>query len=230
MKIPSHGKLLPWRHLSHFTAGSAAAEAKVRLLPVAAAFDPAYDEAEQSGPGTAERKAPMARILPILALLIVAVPAVAEVVDVAESGFTSHNEITVNAAPDLVWSALTGSVGQWWHPDHTWSGDAANLTMDPRAGGMFSENLPDGGSVEHMRVLYADSGRLLRLGGGLGPLQGMAVTGVLTVEFAATESGTGLTVTYTVGGYAVGGLQGIAGPVDGVVRQQFERLKAFIEG
>ncbi len=40
------------------------------------------------------------------------------------------------------------------------------------------------------------------------------------------SAGTLLTVTYVVGGYTADGLEALAGPVDGVIVEQFERLKA----
>jgi uncharacterized protein YndB with AHSA1/START domain len=158
-------------------------------------------------------------------LLLLSSVSVAEVVDQAPGGFTSRSVHVVVASPDQVWAGLTNDIGQWWHPDHTWSGDAANLYLDGKAGEEFGEKLPGGGTVTHMEVVYADKGKMLRLRGSLGPLQAMAVVGVLTVEMAAVEAGTQLTVTYAVGGY---GVEGLAGPVDGVIVEQFERLVAYL--
>jgi len=170
------------------------------------------------------------RLLILLGLLasLLASTSAAEVVDVDPAGFTSRSVHDFAAAADEVWQALTNDINQWWHPDHTFSGDAQNLFLDARAGQMFGEKLPGGGSVLHMEVLQADPGKLLRLRGGLGPLQAMAVVGVLSVEFAALGEGTRLTVTYVVGGYADGGLAAIAGPVEGVVVEQFQRLRGFL--
>jgi len=166
-------------------------------------------------------------LLLVLVLTMVLIPATsAEVVDQTPAGFTCRLLIDIPAAPDEVWRALTDDIDQWWNPDHTWSGDAGNLSLDAEAGEEFAEKLPDGGSVTHMEVVSAAPTKLLRLRGGLGPLQGMAVVGVLSVEFSAQETGTLLTVTYVVGGYTAGGLEDLAGPVDGVIVEQFERLKA----
>jgi hypothetical protein len=159
-------------------------------------------------------------------LLLLSSVSVAEVVDQAPGGFTSRSVHVVAASPDQVWVGLTDEIGQWWNPDHTWSGDAANLFLDGKAGEEFGEKLPGGGTVTHMEVVYADQGKMLRLRGSLGPLQAMAVVGVLTVEMAAVETGTQLTVTYAVGGY---GVEGLAGPVDGVIVEQFERLVGHLK-
>ena len=77
-----------------------------------------------------------------------------------------------------------GQGRRWWDPAHTWSGSARNLKLEPKAGGCFCEKLADGGSVQHGRVIFAQPGKLLRLEGALGPLQDMAVTGVLSFNLA----------------------------------------------
>lgn len=159
-------------------------------------------------------------------MIVLAPVAEAEVVDQTPAGFTSRLLIDFDAAPDEVWRALTSDIAQWWNPDHTWSGDAGNLFLKAEAGEEFGEKLPHGGTVTHMEVQSAAPGKLLRLRGSLGPLQSMAVVGVLSVEFAEQDAGTLLTVTYVVGGYTAGGLEPLAGPVDGVIVEQFERLKA----
>lgn len=168
------------------------------------------------------------RLVMTVLLMLTSVVATAEVVDKAPAGFTSRSVHMTAAAPDQVWKALTVDIGQWWNKDHTWSGDAGNLFLDGEAGEEFGEKLPGGGTVTHMEVLYADEGKLLRMRGSLGPLQSMAVVGVLTVEMAAVEAGTQLTVTYAVGGYGPGGLEGLAGPVDGVIVEQFKGLVAYL--
>ncbi len=83
--------------------------------------------------------------------------------------------------------------------------------------------------MRHLTVVYADQGKLLRLSGGLGPLQGLAVTGSMTWTFTDANSGTRLVLTYTVGGYAPGGVDAIAKPVDAMLTGQVQRLKRFIE-
>lgn len=161
------------------------------------------------------------RLFLTTSLLLLSTVALAEVVDQAPGGFTSRSVHVVAASPDQVWAGMTNDIGLWWHPDHTWSGDAANLFLDGQAGEEFGEKLPGGGTVTHMEVVYADKGKLLRLRGSLGPLQAMAVVGILSIEMANLEIGTQLTVTYAVGGY---GVEGLSGPVDSVIVEQFERL------
>ncbi len=168
------------------------------------------------------------RYLLIFLLALTSAASQAEVMDQSPAGFTSRSVHVSTAAPDQVWQGLTKDIGKWWNADHTFSGDAENLFLEAEAGEEFGEKLPGGGTVTHMEVVYAEKGKVLRLRGGLGPLQAMALVGVMTVELAAVEAGTELTVTYVVGGYAPNGLEGLAGPVDGVVVDQFKGLVAYL--
>ena len=103
-----------------------------------------------------------------------------EVVDRSATGFTSRNIAHVEADADTVYRVLAENVDRWWDAAHTYTGDSTNMSLDATAGGCLCETLPDGGSVEHMRVVYAEPGKTLRLQGGLGPLQSMAVAGAMT--------------------------------------------------
>lgn len=155
--------------------------------------------------------------------------AVAEVTDKAANGFTSVNRITVKRAPDTVWQALI-NIGHWWSKDHTYSGDASNFYLEPRAGGCFCESLPSGGSVEHLHVVFVQRPKTLRMVGGLGPLQALGVTGSWTFDLVARpDGGTDITLTAVVGGYRKEGLDGFAAPVDGVLHEQLGRLAALVD-
>jgi hypothetical protein len=68
----------------------------------------------------------------------VAGPALAEVKSVAPNGFEVATMATIAAPADRVYSAL-GEVGRWWSPSHTFSRDAARLSIELRAGGCFCE-------------------------------------------------------------------------------------------
>ena len=170
---------------------------------------------------------PVAAAVAIAALLSMA-GAQAELLKSSDSGFTARNVVTIAAPPEAVWAALI-EPARWWNAAHSWSGKAANFSLDARAGGCFCERLPNGGSVEHQRVLFANPGTLLRLSGGLGPLQPESVSAVLSWELKADGNGTRLTQTYAVGGQVDGGLNGWAAPVDGVIREQLERLQRLLE-
>jgi uncharacterized protein YndB with AHSA1/START domain len=163
-----------------------------------------------------------------LAILLSAGVARAEIADSAAGGFTIKIATSLHASPADVYSRIV-RVGDWWSSQHTYSGDTHNMSIDPRAGGCFCEKLPDGGSVQHMEVVQARPGRLLRMYGGLGPLQGLAGAGPMTFDLKPAEGGTRLEFSYTVSGYLPQGLAGWAGPVNEVLSMQIARLKSYVE-
>jgi uncharacterized protein YndB with AHSA1/START domain len=168
-------------------------------------------------------------ILPVLLLLIGTGRARAVVVDSTQAGFLVRSETVVQAAPDSVYRALTARIGAWWDPEHTFSGDSRNLSLDATPGGCFCERLPGGGGVRHLTVAFASPGRLLRLTGALGPLQGAGIAGSLTWSLSPAPGGTAVRLDYSVGGYFPGGLPAMAPAVDAVLGAQVSRLKRLVE-
>jgi uncharacterized protein YndB with AHSA1/START domain len=156
------------------------------------------------------------------------VSAAADVVDSTAVGFTLKTSVQVAAPADRVFRALV-DVGSWWSKDHTYSGDARNMSIAAQPGGCFCEKLPNGGGVEHGRVVTLMPGTLLRIDTALGPLQELGVSGSLTWQLAGAGPRTTITMTYLVGGYAPGGLDKLAAPVDQVLTQQVQLLKAYVE-
>lgn len=159
-----------------------------------------------------------------LPLLLAAAPASAEIVAASDTGFTSRHALTVAAPPAKVWELLLHP-GSWWAASHTYSGSAANLSLDARPGGCWCEKTADGG-VEHMRVVYVAANDTLRMTGGLGPLQAMPVAGVMTITLKPAGAGTALAIDYVVAGP---GLAGVGAVVDQVLGSQWTRLKAAAE-
>ena len=177
---------------------------------------------------------PIFRLSPALAVLalIAAAPAQAEITGGGADSFVSRHEVVVKASPKEVWLALIAPAG-WWVSEHTWSGEAANLTLTPQAGGCFCEKIPEvdepgrftlEGSVEHMRVIQAYPERALRMQGALGPLQSEPVTGILTIAISEVEQGTRIVWEYNVGGAMRYELPVIARAVDGVLGLQINAL------
>ena len=167
-------------------------------------------------------------LLLALAACAVSCAAAAEVVDSQPNGFTIKETATVAAPPAKVWATLI-KPSAWWSSDHTYSRDARNLTLDPKAGGAWIETLPSGGGVRHMVVVYIDPPSALRLEGALGPLQAMGGGGHMTVTLKPRGEATDVTMTYDFSGHTPGGLQAIAPAVDGVLNEQLTRLKAAAE-
>jgi len=153
----------------------------------------------------------------------------AEVVEQSETHFVVRNQVTIDAPAPRVFRAMTADIGRWWDPAHTYFGSAEALSFEPRVGGCFCERTADGRGVEHLRVVYADPGRQIRLTGALGPLQELAVTGVATWTLSQTSSGTTVELVYKVAGHRSGGLGAVAGAVDGVLADQLARLKAYVD-
>jgi uncharacterized protein YndB with AHSA1/START domain len=164
----------------------------------------------------------------ILFAILVA-PLRAEVVESTAAGFLVRNTAAINAPPAKVYATLTDGVGGWWDPAHTFSLDAHNLSVEAKPGGCFCERLPDGGGVQHMRVVYASPGKLLRLTGAIGPLQEAALTGTMTWSLLQAGGGTTVELSYAIGGFRAGGLRDMPTIVDGVLRGQLARLKALVE-
>jgi hypothetical protein len=162
-------------------------------------------------------------------LLVLRWGAQAEIVDSSAHGFTVRDTVLIAKTPLDVYNHIVSDVGKWWNPAHTWSRKASNLSIDARAQGCFCEKLENGGSVRHMEVVFASPASTLRMIGGLGPLQSMAVNGTMTWSLTKSGIGTRLEVTYAIGGYRPGGLGIMAALVDGVVQEQMNRLKKFIE-
>ena len=168
----------------------------------------------------------LAALIPMLAAVG---PASAGVKSVTPNGFEVASAAAIAAPADRVYAAL-GEVGQWWSSSHTFSRDAANLSLELRAGGCFCERLKDGGSVQHLQVVYAAPGAGLRLRGALGPLQVEGVDGTLSWTLKPGEGGTNVTLSYVVGGYIRGGMEQWAPRVDRVLDEQLQQLKSFVEG
>ncbi len=164
----------------------------------------------------------------LLCAVLVGLAAQTAEAQVAATGFRTRVQLDIRATPAKVFETFL-QVGDWWSPAHTYSADAKNLSIDARPGGCFCERLPNGGGVEHLRVVYVAPGETLRLAGALGPLQALGVTGSMTLVFKPTFGGTALELVYSVGGFSEGGFAQLAPAVQGVLTEQMNRLKAFIE-
>jgi hypothetical protein len=170
----------------------------------------------------------------VAAALLAPGVAAADVVASGPGGFIVRIELPVAAPPATAYSKFF-EIGRWWSDGHTYSGKASNLSLKNEPGGCFCEALSGGGFVRHASVEYSDLGRVARLDGALGPLQELGAHGLLAFNFAAADktnpaAGTKLVVTYTVSGFQPDkGLAPLAEPVNGVLKEQVERLKRFVE-
>ena len=170
---------------------------------------------------------PMAARCIISALALFAAPVSAAVVNSSPGHFTLGYTSTVKATPDQVWATVVNLPG-WWSAAHSYSGKAANLSIDPRAGGCWCERWtgPKGeaNSIEHARIVMAMPGKVLRAVGGFGPLQQAPIYAVLSIEMKPVDGSTQLRMTYAASGDIAGGMAEIAPAIDGVLGQQFDNL------
>jgi uncharacterized protein YndB with AHSA1/START domain len=167
------------------------------------------------------------KYLAALAIALASTPAAAEVVSAAPNGFEVRQTVNLVVPPAIAWASFA-DVRQWWDPEHTYSGDAENLSLALTPGGCFCERIPKtGGGIEHMRVTYVEPGERVVLTGALGPLLYEAVTGVLSIEVRKRAGGSQLMLDYKVAGFATGGGDKLAPVVDSVLQGQLKRFRAY---
>ncbi|WP_432200189.1 SRPBCC family protein [Erythrobacter sp. W53] len=170
------------------------------------------------------------------ASIFISAPLAAEVVETSATGFVTRDTVRVATTPLETWLALI-KPGDWWNDNHSWSGDASNMTLVPQAGGCFCERIPGDdanggfamdGSSTHMTVIQAFPLRVLRMRGGLGPLQGEPATGILTITLKEIEGGTRVLWEYNVGGPMRFEIDEISAAVDGVMSEQLRGLQSHL--
>lgn len=172
-------------------------------------------------------------VLPVAAVLLAAAmmgaaAARAETSAVTPAGFVVRIHRDVSATPHKVYATIA-QIGKWWNSEHTWSGNAANMSLDLSAGGCFCERWGGGNSVMHGQVIYVQQDAVLSLQSSLGPLQQRAVNGILTFTTKAVEGRTALDLSYKVVGNADSGLDKLAPVVEKVLDEQLTRLASLIE-
>ena len=161
------------------------------------------------------------------ALGLASTPASAEVVSSSANAMHVRHVVQVVMPTQSAYAAFA-NVGAWWNAEHSYSGDAANLSLSPTAGGCFCERVPKtGGSVEHMRVALVEPGARIVMTGSLGPLLYEATAGVMDVKVERIAGGSRVTLDYKVAGFADGNAANLAPLVDSVLADQMKRYRAF---
>lgn len=151
----------------------------------------------------------------------------AKVVDQAPNGFTIENTQWVPTDPLASWNGFVHGAGEWWPADHSWWGDASKLSISEQAGGCFCE-IDGPRQAWHMTVAFVDTGKLMRMTGGLGPLQGMGLQGAMEWRFSEENGGTRITLWYRAGGYTPDDLTRFAPVVDEVQALQLGGLADYL--
>ena len=160
----------------------------------------------------------------LIAAALVGLPASAEVVTATADHYTLRHEAVSELSVEETWERLI-QPDTWWHPDHTYSGKAEHLWLNPNAGGPWMESW-EGNAVEHGRILSILENKMLRLDAPFGPLQGMGVqvTWTITLEEDSETGRTKIVFDEVANGSSQSGLAQIAPAVDGVKQQAITRL------
>ena len=146
-----------------------------------------------------------------------------EVISSGPDHYTLKQEAESPLPLDELWERLI-EPAKWWHPDHTYSGDANNLVLDLEPGGTWSEAW-DENFVVHGRIMLVKNKEELRLDAPFGPLQERAVTVVWTISLMETEvGGTYVRFEERASGSQTSDLDALAPAVDYVKSEAIQRL------
>jgi hypothetical protein len=156
--------------------------------------------------------------------LLAAAPASAEIVSRSENAFTLRFALGLEAPREDIVAAV-GAIPTWWDPDHTYTGDGANLSLAFEPGGCWCERLADGTMFEHARIVSITEDTV-RMNAPLGPLNGKATRADLVWSAGPQVPGTPVTLEFVVEGPGVGAL---AEPVHTVMQQGWSRYVRYIE-
>ena len=158
----------------------------------------------------------------LMTLALITHSALAEIVVSQPDHYQLVHEGVSEQSVEQVWDRLINP-DQWWHPEHTYSGDAANLSLNLTAGGQWQEQ-SDTHTVSHGTVLFVNPPYQLKLNAPFGPLQGKAVTVVWTITLEALDQGTRVTFEEIANGTSASALDELAPAVDFVKAEALHRL------
>ena len=157
-------------------------------------------------------------------VLGLATPAAAEIASRSEDAFTLTFSTRTQYGPGRITGSLEG-LQHWWDPAHTYTGDAANLSLDLTPGGCWCERLADGADFDHGRTVSVTPGEIL-FHAPFGPLRAMATRADLTVAWSLVGREMEPSWTFVVEGPGVGAM---AEAVDGVMEGGFRRWIHWLE-
>jgi uncharacterized protein YndB with AHSA1/START domain len=112
-----------------------------------------------------------------------------------DSSINVEVEITIDAKPEQVFSALTTGVSMWWGNPYLERADATDLVLEPKLGGRFYERWGQEANDHHGsllgRITAIDRPRLLRMIGQFG-ITTVSAVAVVSIELHRLEDGTHL--------------------------------------
>ena len=158
--------------------------------------------------------------------LITLSTAQAAIIKSSEAGFIIEHSANVDQSNTSVFSNMTDQIDQWWNPDHSYSGNSTNMTLDQQC---FCERWDDN-LVFHLNTLTWIKNSQVVLQGGLGPLKDFGLQGTMIWSLVAPdENSTKITWKYYVNGLTDTDLVALAPVVDAVLAEQLSRLLKHIE-
>lgn len=163
-------------------------------------------------------------LIAVVVLVSSAAPAAAEVVSRTADSFTLRYAAGAEIAPEDIPGALE-DLPKWWDSAHTYSGSAANLSLDLTPGGCWCEKLADGTDFDHGRTVSAEADRFV-FSAPFGPLRGKTTKAELTVAWPRDSMGLAATWTMVVEGPGIGAM---ADGVDAVMGAGYQRWMAYLE-
>ncbi len=167
----------------------------------------------------------MRSLISILLAIIGLNTAYAEVAKSSAEGFIIEQSVDVTTEPAAVFAVMTGKVGEWWNPEHTYSGVGANLQIDKRC---YCERW-DGNLVHHLNTaIWVENSKVV-FEGGLGPLKDFGLDGTMIWSLLPNDSdGTTISWKYYVNGFTDTDLTALAPVVDSVLAEQLRRLQEHL--
>ncbi len=163
----------------------------------------------------------MCMLIRIFLTCLLAATAHAELIKPNVDGFIVQHSATVSTDTAVVCQEMTSNLGQWWSPDHSFSGDAGNMLIDSDC---FCERW-NGNLVRHLDTTIWIEKEKVVLHGGLGPLKELGLSGTMIWSLTPGEgAGTIISWKYHVYGYSEVDLPALAVTVDGVLKEQLGSL------
>lgn len=155
-------------------------------------------------------------------LLLLCTSVQAKILSSSDTHFVLRHEATSTLSTTQIWQRLI-KPASWWHPEHTYSGDSNNLSLDANAGGLWLESW-ESGSVKHGEVLYIKNGKMLRLDAPFGPLQELGAYTIWTITIIPHGDGSKVQFDEVSSGPPSADLDEVAKAVDYVKGEAIKRL------
>lgn len=151
----------------------------------------------------------------------------ADVIKSSSDGFIIQHSVIVAKDKTVVFQEMTENIGSWWNPDHSFSGNAGAMLIDENCYcERWGNNL-----VRHLDTTFWIENEKVVMQGGLGPLKELGLSGTMIWSLTPGEdTGTTISWKYHVFGYSETDLPGLAVAVDGVLKEQIDRLVNHLAG